>query len=181
MARVRVTPNHKIIFVVVRKGPDGAAYGHRSLDRPALITLALPETGEAMVVVVPLITPIAAHYKIDGVHLGIVFLANMELGYLMPPMGENLFLASYRFKMPLSKVYLSTVPYSLMLMAAVLLWKPFTDDAQHHVGDSARRIHDDHFHHLVGIRLRVDGRRHHANRHDGGNHPFRALAHGCRK
>lgn len=75
----------------------------------------------AMVVVVPLITPIAKHYGIYGEHLGIVFLANMELGYLMPPMGENLFLASYRFKMPLSKVYLATVPYSLMLMAAVLL------------------------------------------------------------
>ena len=101
------------------------------IDSPVLFLLALnvfllvvgaaTDIYTAMVVVVPLITPIAAHYGIDPVHLGIVFLANMELGYLTPPMGENLFLASYRFKMPLSKVYLATLPYSLMLMAAVLL------------------------------------------------------------
>jgi len=101
------------------------------IDSPVLFLLALnvfllvvgaaTDIYTAMVVVVPLITPIAVHYGIDPVHLGIVFLANMELGYLTPPMGENLFLASYRFKMPLSKVYLATLPYSLMLMAAVLL------------------------------------------------------------
>ena len=75
----------------------------------------------AILVVVPLIVPIAAAYGIHPVHLGVVFLANMELGYLMPPMGENLFLSSYRFNQPLSRIYLSTAPYLLMIVIAVLL------------------------------------------------------------
>ena len=63
-----------------------------------LIVGAMMDIYSAILVVVPLITPIAAAYGIDPVHLGIVFLANMELGYLTPPMGENLFLSSFRFK-----------------------------------------------------------------------------------
>jgi TRAP-type C4-dicarboxylate transport system permease large subunit len=75
----------------------------------------------AIVVFVPLLTPLAAAYGIDPVHLGVIFLANMELGYLMPPMGENLFLASYRFERPLAEVYRSTLPYSVIVLAVVLL------------------------------------------------------------
>jgi len=81
---------------------------------------ALMDIYSAIIVVVPLITPIAASYGIDPVHLGIVFLANMELGYLMPPMGENLFLSAYRFDKPLLEVYRSTLPYALILLLAVL-------------------------------------------------------------
>ena len=86
-----------------------------------IIVGALMDIYSAILVVVPLITPIGAAYGIHPVHLGIIFLANMELGYLMPPMGENLFLASYRFKQSLTRVYLSTGPYLLILLAAVLL------------------------------------------------------------
>jgi TRAP-type C4-dicarboxylate transport system permease large subunit len=75
----------------------------------------------AILIVVPLIVPVAAAYAIDPIHLGVIFLANMELGYLMPPMGENLFLSSYRFNQPLSRIYASTLPYILMLVAVVLL------------------------------------------------------------
>ena len=75
----------------------------------------------AIFVFVPLIAPMGVAYGIDPVHLGVIFLANMELGYLMPPMGENLFLASYRFREPLSRVYLSTIPFVLILLAAVLV------------------------------------------------------------
>ena len=82
---------------------------------------ALMDIYSAIVVIVPLIAPIAATYGIDPVHLAIVFLANMELGYLMPPMGENLFLSSYRFDKPLTEVYRSTLPYTLLLLGAVLL------------------------------------------------------------
>jgi tripartite ATP-independent transporter DctM subunit len=82
---------------------------------------ALMDIYSAIVVIVPLITPLAVSYGIDPVHLGIIFLANMELGYLMPPMGENLFLSSYRFERPLPEVYRSTLPYVLMLLAAVML------------------------------------------------------------
>jgi tripartite ATP-independent transporter DctM subunit len=81
---------------------------------------ALMDIYSAIVVIVPLIAPIAATYGIDPVHLAVIFLANMELGYLMPPMGENLFLSSYRFDKPLSQVYRSTLPYTALLLAAVL-------------------------------------------------------------
>ena len=86
-----------------------------------IVVGALMDIYSAIVVVVPLITPIAAAYGIDPVHLGIIFLANMELGYLMPPMGENLFLSSYRFDKPLTQVYRSTLPYVLILLGVVLL------------------------------------------------------------
>jgi tripartite ATP-independent transporter DctM subunit len=82
---------------------------------------AMMDIYSAIVVFVPLITPMAAVYGIDPVHLGVIFLANMELGYLMPPMGENLFLASYRFERPLTEVYRSTLPYVAIVFAVVLL------------------------------------------------------------
>ena len=82
---------------------------------------ALMDIYSAILVIVPLITPMAAAYDIDPVHLGIIFLANMELGYLMPPMGENLFLSSYRFNQPLTTVYRSTLPYVVILLIVVLL------------------------------------------------------------
>jgi C4-dicarboxylate transporter, DctM subunit len=86
-----------------------------------LVAGALMDIYSATVVVVPLIAPIAAAYGIDPVHLCIIFLANMELGYLTPPMGENLFLSSYRFNRPLSEVYRSTLPFTVMIGIAVLL------------------------------------------------------------
>jgi len=86
-----------------------------------IVVGALMDIYSAIVVVVPLIAPIATAYGIDPVHLAIIFLANMELGYLMPPMGENLFLSSYRFDKPLTEVYRSTLPYTLLLLITVLL------------------------------------------------------------
>ncbi|HXW03842.1 MAG TPA: TRAP transporter large permease subunit, partial [Vicinamibacterales bacterium] len=75
----------------------------------------------AIVVIVPLVAPMAAAYGIDPVHLGVIFLANMELGYLMPPMGENLFLSAYRFGKPLSEVCRAILPYAMILAGAVLV------------------------------------------------------------
>jgi tripartite ATP-independent transporter DctM subunit len=86
-----------------------------------IIAGALMDIYSAILVIVPLITPMAAVYGIDPVHLGIVFLANMELGYLMPPMGENLFLSAYRFDQPLTRIYRSTLPYVVILLIVVLL------------------------------------------------------------
>ncbi len=74
----------------------------------------------AIMVVVPLIVPIAAVFGIHPVHLGILFLANLELGYLTPPVGMNLFLASYRFEMPLTKVYRLALPFLASLGLGVL-------------------------------------------------------------
>ncbi len=75
----------------------------------------------AIVVIVPLITPVAAAYCVNPLHLGVIFLANMELGYLTPPVGMNLFLASFRFDRPLMEIYRATVPYFLLILAGVLM------------------------------------------------------------
>ncbi len=86
-----------------------------------LVVGGLMDIYSAIFVVVPLITPIAMEYGIHPVHLGIIFLANLELGYLTPPIGQNLFLASYRFNRPLPVVFRSIVPFCLLLFAGVLL------------------------------------------------------------
>jgi C4-dicarboxylate transporter DctM subunit len=75
----------------------------------------------AIIVAVPLITPIAATFGIDPVQLGIIFLANLELGYLTPPVGMNLCLAAYRFKQPMTSVYRATAPFYYILLLGVLL------------------------------------------------------------
>ena len=71
--------------------------------------------------VVPLILPIAAAYNVDPVHLGIVFLAAMQLGYMTPPVGLNLFIASYRFEKSIMHVYSATFPFLVILMLSVLV------------------------------------------------------------
>jgi tripartite ATP-independent transporter DctM subunit len=86
-----------------------------------LITGCLMDIFSAIIVVGPLILPLGQIYGIDPVHLGIIFLANLELGYLTPPVGLNLFLASYRFETPLTKVYKMIIPFFLLLMLMVLL------------------------------------------------------------
>jgi tripartite ATP-independent transporter DctM subunit len=82
---------------------------------------AILDIFSALVLVVPLITPVATRYGIDPVHLGILFIANMELGYLAPPMGRNLVVASYRFDKPILQVYRSTLPFLLVLLVMVII------------------------------------------------------------
>ena len=72
----------------------------------------------ATVVVVPLILPLARHFGIDPIHLGIVFLANLEIGYLTPPVGINLFLASQRFKAPMLSLFRASLPF----LGIMLIW-----------------------------------------------------------
>jgi C4-dicarboxylate transporter DctM subunit len=69
---------------------------------------------------VPIILPMAAQFGVDPVHLGIIFLANLQLGYLTPPVGMNLFLAPLRFDRPLAKVSRYALPF-LGIMAVVVL------------------------------------------------------------
>jgi tripartite ATP-independent transporter DctM subunit len=75
----------------------------------------------ALVIIVPIILPIAVGYGIHPVHLGIIFLANMQLGYFTPPVGMNLFIASYRFEKPVMQLYWATIPFFLILLLAVLI------------------------------------------------------------
>ena len=75
----------------------------------------------AIIVVVPIITPLGAAFGVDPIHLGIIFLANMELGFLAPPVGLNLLLASYRFNRPLPQIYRDALPGMAILFACVLI------------------------------------------------------------
>jgi len=81
----------------------------------------LIEIYAAIVVVVPLLVPVGIAFGIDPVHLGIIFLANMELGFLAPPVGLNLLLSSYRFNKPILEVMRSVIPMLLVLFIGVLL------------------------------------------------------------
>lgn len=86
-----------------------------------LLLGAILDIFSAIVIVVPLILPIAVAFGVDPVHLGIIFLANMQIGYFTPPVGMNLFIASYRFKKPITTLYSASLPFMVVLMLAVLI------------------------------------------------------------
>jgi C4-dicarboxylate transporter DctM subunit len=75
----------------------------------------------AIVIMVPIILPIAIGYGIHPVHLGIIFLANMQIGYITPPVGMKLFISSHRFERPVIEVYRATIPFFIILLISVLL------------------------------------------------------------
>ena len=75
----------------------------------------------AIMVVVPLIIPIAAEFDVHPVHLAIIFLTNLEIGYITPPVGINLFISSSRFNKPVTFLYKATLPYLLLLIFALIL------------------------------------------------------------
>jgi tripartite ATP-independent transporter DctM subunit len=91
------------------------------LNLVLLVKGSFMDVFSAIIVMVPLITPIAASFGIDPVQLGVIFLANLELGYLTPPVGINLCLSAYRFKQPMTSVYRATLPFYLILLGGVLL------------------------------------------------------------
>ncbi|MBW1925489.1 MAG: TRAP transporter large permease [Deltaproteobacteria bacterium] len=75
----------------------------------------------AILVVVPLIVPLASRFGVDPIHLGVVFLANLGIGYNTPPVGLNLFIASSRFEKPVARLYRATLPFLLILLFSLLL------------------------------------------------------------
>ena len=91
------------------------------LNGALLVVGALMDIFAAILVVVPLIKPLAAAYSIDPVQMGVIFIANLELGYLHPPVGINLFLSAYRFKKPMGTIIWATLPFLFILMGSVLL------------------------------------------------------------
>ncbi|MBI5069479.1 MAG: TRAP transporter large permease subunit [Deltaproteobacteria bacterium] len=91
-----------------------------ALNVGLLVLGSVLEIYAAIVVLAPLVAPIGAAYGIDPVHLGVVFLANLELGFLFPPMGLNLFLSASRFQKPLPYLYARTLPFLLILAGGVL-------------------------------------------------------------
>jgi TRAP-type C4-dicarboxylate transport system permease large subunit len=82
---------------------------------------AILDIFSAIVLVVPLILPIAIQYSVNEIHLGIVFLAAMQLGYMTPPVGLNLFISSYRFEKSIMTVYSATLPFLILLLLSVIL------------------------------------------------------------
>ena len=110
-------------------------WGFLALLNVFLLVVNMVEIFSAIVIVVPIIAPVAAQYGIDPVHLGALFLLNLEIGYMTPPLGLNLFLASRRFDKPLPQLYRAVLPFWLLLLAALLvvtycpslsLWLPRT-------------------------------------------------------
>jgi tripartite ATP-independent transporter DctM subunit len=91
------------------------------LNLALLIVGCLMDIFSAILVILPLLSPLGAVYGIDPVHLGIIFIMNLELGFLTPPVGLNLFLASYRFKKPFTQVCRYVLPFLLVQLAALLL------------------------------------------------------------
>ncbi len=86
-----------------------------------LVLGCLLDIFSALVIVLPLILPMADLYGIDRVHLGIIFLANMQIGYCTPPVGMNLFIASFRFERPVVQLYVATIPFLILLLLTVAL------------------------------------------------------------
>ena len=92
-----------------------------ALNVVLLIVGCLMDIFSAIVVVVPIVAPMAVAYGVHPVHMGVIFLANLQLGYLTPPIGMNLFLSAYRFEKPFVEVCRSIVPFLLLLLAGVLV------------------------------------------------------------
>ena len=74
----------------------------------------------AIIISVPLIAPIGAYFGIDPIHLAIIFIANLELGFLTPPVGMNLFLSAYRFKEDMPTIYRATIPFFIAMLISVI-------------------------------------------------------------
>ncbi|MCW8824929.1 MAG: TRAP transporter large permease [Gammaproteobacteria bacterium] len=109
------------LFEIVREYVDSKIAFLILLNIFLLILGTMLDIFSALVIMVPLLLPIAIGYGIDPVHLGIIFLANMQIGYFTPPVGMNLFIASYRFEKPVMQLYRATWPFFLILMLAVLI------------------------------------------------------------
>ncbi|ETW97035.1 MAG: C4-dicarboxylate ABC transporter [Candidatus Entotheonella factor] len=99
---------HRVVFLLV-------------LNAFLLLVGCLMDVFSAIIVVVPLIAPLAAQYDVHPLHLSIIFLTNLEIGYSTPPVGLNLFLSSLRFERPITQLYRASWPFLLVLVVALLL------------------------------------------------------------
>tara|TARA_B100001971_G_C17759035_1_gene319262 strand:- start:46 stop:516 length:471 start_codon:yes stop_codon:yes gene_type:complete len=108
LAAVRETIESRIVFLIF-------------LNLFLLVVGMMMDIFSAIIVVVPLIAPIAREFGIDPVHLGIIFLTNLEIGYATPPVGLNLFIASYRFERPVTELYRASLPFLGLLLIALII------------------------------------------------------------
>ena len=91
------------------------------LNLVLLVLGAILDIFSALVIMIPLIVPVAIAFGVDPVHLGIIFLANMQIGYFTPPIGMNLFIASYRFRRHILEIYRATLPFMVVLLVALAI------------------------------------------------------------
>ena len=105
---VQSTISSKIIFLL-------------ALNILLLIVGCLMDVFSAIIVIVPLIAPLAVYFGIDPFHLAIIFIANLELGYITPPVGMNLYLSSYRFNKDMPTIYSATLPFFFIRLIGVLI------------------------------------------------------------
>ena len=109
------------LFAYIREHVQSAAGFLLLLTLFLLVLGMMLDIFSALVIMVPLMLPIALGYGVHPVHFGIIFLATMEIGYLLPPVGMNLFIASYRFNRPVLEIFRSVLPFIAILMFAVLV------------------------------------------------------------
>lgn len=86
-----------------------------------LIVGALMDIFSAIIVVVPIILPMAEEFGVDPIHLAIIFLTNLEIGFITPPVGINLFISSFRFEKPVLELYRASFPFLILLLIALLI------------------------------------------------------------
>lgn len=109
------------LFEWIKGNVDGKITFLILLNVFLLILGAILDIFSALVIIVPLIVPIAINYGVHPIHLGVIFLANMQIGYFTPPVGMNLFIASYRFNKTITELYKATIPFMIILMIAVVI------------------------------------------------------------
>jgi len=109
------------LFEVVRSRISSPLTFLLALNAFLLVLGMILDIFSAIVIMIPLILPMAIGYGIDPLHLGIVFLANMQIGYFTPPVGMNLFIASHRFGKPVLDLCRAALPFFFILLAAVLI------------------------------------------------------------
>lgn len=109
------------LFAIIREYIDSKYTFLLLLNLFLLVVGAMLDIFSALILVVPLILPIASGYGVDPVHLGIIFLANLQIGYCTPPVGLNLFMASYRFERPVIELYRATLPFLGLLLLTLMV------------------------------------------------------------
>ena len=109
------------VFEYIIPGLTGGSVFLLVLNAFLLVVGFLMDIFSALIVVVPLIVPLAQEYDVNLVHLGIIFLTNLEIGYSTPPVGLNLFISSYRFGKPVVEVYRASIRWLVVLLIALLV------------------------------------------------------------
>jgi tripartite ATP-independent transporter DctM subunit len=109
------------LFDVMKAGIDSKLGFLLLLNAFLLVFGMLLEGFPAIIILVPLVLPVALHYGVDPIHLGIIFLANLQIGIFLPPVGMNIFIASARFGRPATTIIRASLPFYAILLLCVLI------------------------------------------------------------